>query len=213
MTAIRVLLADDVALFRSGLRALLSSVSGLVIVGEAVDGAQAVRLAERLRPDVALVDLKMPGLDGVEATRRIRIAVPGCRVVVLTTFDDDDLLFAALRAGASGYLLKDLSAERLVEAIHAAARGESVLAPRVVGKVVAEFARMTPQPRPTGPALSPRESEVLRLLARGAANKEIAEALGISEGTVKNHLTSLFGKLGVTQRTQAALRARELGLL
>lgn len=213
MTAIRVLLADDVALFRSGLRALLSSVSGLVIVGEAVDGAQAVRLAERHRPDVALVDLKMPGLDGVEATRRIRIAVPGCRVVVLTTFDDDDLLFAALRAGASGYLLKDLSAERLVEAIHAAARGESVLAPRVVGKVVAEFARMTPQPRPTGPALSPRESEVLRLLARGAANKEIAEALGISEGTVKNHLTSLFGKLGVTQRTQAALRARELGLL
>jgi len=210
---IRLLLADDMAAFRAAMRALLSAVPGFEIVAEAADGAAAIREAVRLRPDVALVDLRMPRVDGVEVTRRLGVEAPTCRVVILTTFDDDDLLFAALRAGASGYLLKDAAAPQLLDAIAAAARGQSVLAPRVVGKVLAEFARL-PGRAPTEPIqLSPRELEVLTLLARGAANKEIATSLGITEGTVKNHMTSLFTKLGVSQRTQAALRARELGLL
>jgi DNA-binding NarL/FixJ family response regulator len=217
MTPIRVLLADDAAVFRSGVRTIFSTAPDVRVVAEAADGAEAARQAERERPDVALLDLKMPGCDGVEATRRIRVAVPSCQVVILTTFDEDDLLFAALRAGAAGYLLKDLSADHLLEAVRAAARGESLLAPRVVSKVVAEFARLPPGPArgvsKAEHALSTRELEVLTLLARGAVNKEIAAALGLSEGTVKNHLTSLFSKLGVSHRTQAALRARELGLL
>ena len=213
MTAIRILLVDDAEVFRAGIRSLLADVPEFTIVGDVGDGRTALRCAAIERPDVALVDLQMPDVDGVEVTRRLRIDLPSCRVVVLTAFDDDDRLFAALRAGASGYLLKDMLAPRLIEAVRAAARGESVLASRVVGKVIAEFARLPARKTPEGIALSPREGEVLRLLARGAVNKEIAATLGISEGTVKNHLTSLFTKLGVSHRTQAALRARELGLL
>lgn len=213
MTPIRILLVDDVEAYRSGVRALLGGVPDLSIVAEAGDGSEALRRARLDRPDVALVDLQLPNIDGVEVTRRLRIDLPSCRVVILTTFDDDDRLFGALRAGASGYLTKDVSAPRLIEAVHAAARGESVLGSRVVGKVIAEFARLPARETADTVALSPREAEVLTLLARGAVNKEIGATLGITEGTVKNHLTSLFAKLGVTHRTQAALRARELGLL
>jgi DNA-binding NarL/FixJ family response regulator len=210
---IRVLLVDDVEIFRAGLQALLAAAGEMTLVGEASNGLEAVRLAQETQADVALVDLKMPGIDGVETTRRLRIAAPECRVVILTTFDDDDLVFGALRAGASGYLLKDSTAEQLLAGIRSAARGEPVIATRVLSKVVAEFVRLPPAELPSAPALTPRELDVLTLLARGAVNKEIAKALALTEGTVKNHLSSLFAKLGVTHRTQAALRGRELGLV
>lgn len=214
MNRVRVLLVDDQGLFRAGLRTLLATREELEIVGEAGDGQEAVAVAVRTRPDVALMDLKMPGVDGVAATRRLRTELPSCRVVALTTFEDDALVFECLRAGAVGYLLKDASVQRLVEAVLAAARGESVLQPSVASKLIAELSRLSA----AAPAadelarLSEREREVLRLLARGAANKEIAAALFIAEGTVKNHVTAILAKLGVADRTQAALRARELGL-
>lgn len=214
--AIRVLLADDHALFREGLRSLLATYGDLEVVGQATNGVEAVRLAASERADVVLMDLRMPVMDGVTATRQIIAARHGCRVIALTTFDDDDSVFDALRAGAVGYLLKDVAAEQLVEAIRLAQRGESFLQPSITAKVVAELGRLS---RVGGAvdhgalaALSAREIEVLRLVARGATNKDIAVQLDIVEGTVKNHMTSIFTKLGVTDRTQAALRARELGI-
>jgi DNA-binding NarL/FixJ family response regulator len=167
---------------------------------------------------VVLMDLRMPVLDGIAATRRLRVEQPDVRVIALTTFDDDEEVFAALRAGAVGYLLKDVSSARLVEAVLAAARGESVLQPSVAAKVVARFARMpaddaAPRPQPLVVPLSDRELEVVRLLAGGRSNREIAAALHLAEGTVKNHVTNVLGKLGARDRTQAALRARELDLI
>lgn len=217
MNAIRVLLVDDQAWFREGLRTLLSVQAGLDVVGEAANGEEAVRQVQSLQPQVVLMDLRMPVLGGVEATRRIRAAAPGCQVIVLTTFDDDEEVFDALRAGAVGYLLKDGPSDKLVEAIGAAARGESFLQPSIAAKVVAEFSRLS-RARSAGRAtlvepLSERECEVLRHLARGMSNKEIAGALKLAEGTVKNHMTNILGKLGVLDRTQAALKARELGML
>ncbi len=222
MPPIRILLADDQALFREGLHTLLSVQADLEVVGEAANGEEAVRLATTLHPDVVLMDLQMPVLDGVAATRQLRAACPTCRVIVLTTFDDDEYVFEGLRAGAAGYLLKDTPSARLAEAIRAAARGESFLEPSVAAKVVAEFARLSAAPSPavtplpvqplTEP-LSDREREVLRLVAQGASNKEIAAALFLAEGTVKNHLTNILGKLGVSDRTQAALKGKELGLI
>ncbi|MDA8216500.1 MAG: response regulator transcription factor [Dehalococcoidales bacterium] len=214
MSPIRVLLVDDQALFREGLHTLLSIQPGLEVVGEAANGEEALRLVAEVHPDVVLMDLRMPVLDGVTATRRLRAEAPSCRVIVLTTFDDDEYIFEGLRAGAVGYLLKDVRSARLVEAIQAAARGESFLEPSVAAKVVAEFARLAertagPRPQP----LSEREREVLGLVAAGASNKEIAAALYITEGTAKNHLTNILGKLGVRDRTQAALKAKELGLI
>ena len=216
MTAVRVLLVDDQTLFRAGLRTLLSTRPELEVVGEASDGLDALAVAAQVRPDVVLMDLKMPKLDGVAATRRLRVQLPSAQIVALTTFEDDELVFEVLRAGAVGYLLKDAPVERLVEATLAAARGESVLQPSVASKVLGELARLSS--RPAGAAtpldkLSEREREVLRLIARGASNKEIAAALFVTEGTVKNHVTSILAKLEVDDRTQAALRARELGLL
>jgi DNA-binding NarL/FixJ family response regulator len=218
MKRIRVLLADDQSLFRDGLRALLSLQPDFEICGEAAHGADAVRLAQELQPHVVLMDLRMPQLGGVEATRRLRGAQPGCRVIVLTTFDDDDEVFEALRAGAIGYLLKDTPAEKLADAIRAAVRGESFLQPSIAAKVVAEFNRLShARPATSRPSLaeplSRRECEVLRQLAEGKSNKEIGAALALAEGTVKNHLSNIFGKLGVLDRTQAALMARELGLI
>ena len=217
MKPIRVLLVDDQALFREGLRTLLSVQPGIEVAGEAADGEAALRRAAALRPDVVLMDLRMPVLGGVEATRRLREAFPSVQVLVLTTFDDDEEVFDALRAGAAGYLLKDAPCAKLVEAIHAAARGESFLQPSIAAKVVAEFSRLSrPRPAP-GPALieplSEREREVLQHLAGGKSNKEIAAALRLAEGTVKNHMTNILGKLGVLDRTQAALKGREMGLL
>lgn len=217
MNRITILIADDQALFREGLRTLLSVRPGLEVVGEAGDGAEAVRLARELRPSVVLMDMRMPLLDGVAATRRLHAELPECRVIALTTFDDDEYVFECLRAGAIGYLLKDAPSEKLFEAIAAAARGESFLHPSVASKVVAEFTRLAAQSPSRGAALpeplSERELEILRLLARGASNREIAAALYIAEGTVKNHVTNILGKLEVRDRTQAALKARELGLV
>jgi DNA-binding NarL/FixJ family response regulator len=213
---IRILIADDQALFREGLRTLLGAYADLEVVAEAGNGEEAVLMAGSYRPDVVLMDLRMPVLDGVAATRRLTAARAGCRVIALTTFDDDETVFDALRAGAVGYLLKDVGSERLVEAIRAAARGESFLQPAIASKVLAEFNRLSraaPAPAELPEGLSERELEVLRLLARGASNKEIAAQLDIAEGTVKNHVTSILGKLGVDDRTRAALRARDLGLI
>ncbi|MEV4346309.1 response regulator transcription factor [Actinoplanes sp. NPDC049596] len=208
----RVLIVDDQALFREALAVLLGVVEDLEVVGEAGNGDEALARAGEVRPDVVLMDLRMPVLDGVEATRRIRARHQETQVIALTTFDDDADVFAALRAGAIGYLLKDVSSERLVEAVRAAHRGESVLQPSVAAKVVARVARL-PETSPPVDPLSERERDVLRLLARGRSNREIAAALFLAEGTVKNHVTNVLGKLGVRDRTQAALRGRELGLL
>ncbi|MBM4422086.1 MAG: response regulator transcription factor [Chloroflexi bacterium] len=217
MAAIRALLVDDQSLFREGLRTLLSIQPDIEVVGEAANGEEAIRLAEKLTPSVILMDLQMPALDGAAATRRIHAAHPECRVIVLTTFDDDERVFEGLRAGAVGYLLKDAPSEKLVEAIRAAARGESFLQPSVAAKVVAEFARLAAKPsaqsEPLVEPLSDREIEVLKLIANGASNKEIAAQLVIAEGTVKNHVTNILGKMGVRDRTQAAMKAKELGLL
>lgn len=210
---VRVLLVDDQTLFRAGLRTLLSTRSELEVVGDAENGQVALERAAATRPDVVLMDLKMPVLDGVAATRKLRVQMPSVRVVALTTFEDDELVFECLRAGAVGYLLKDAPTDKLVEAVLAAARGESVLQPSVASKVLAELTRLgSGVPSGELAKLSDRERDVLRLIARGASNKEIASALFIAEGTVKNHVTNILTKLEVDDRTQAALRARELGL-
>jgi DNA-binding NarL/FixJ family response regulator len=217
MSAVRVLVVDDQALFREALATLLGARPEVEVVGEAGNGHQALERAAALQPDVVLMDLHMPVLDGIAATRRLTVEQPGVRVLALTTFDDDEDVFAALRAGALGYLLKDVSSDRLVEAVLSAARGESVLQPSVAAKVVARFAQLDdvprPRPQPLVVPLSDRELDVLRLLADGRSNREIAAALFLAEGTVKNHVTNVLGKLGARDRTQAALRARALDLL
>lgn len=218
MKKLRLLLVDDQAMFREGLRLILGQQKDFEIVGEAGDGLAALESARRINPDVVLMDLRMPNLGGVEATRRIRAEAPSVKVIVLTTFEEDEEVFAALRAGAAGFLLKDSPSDSLCEAIRLAARGETWLQPSVAAKLVAEFGRLAPrlQPSQTGALLeqlSPRELEVLRCLAAGMSNKEIGRKLTLTEGTVKNHMSQVLGKLQVLDRTQAALRARELGLL
>jgi len=217
MKSIKILLVDDQPLFREGLRTLLSVQSDFEIVGVAGNGEEALSLARKLLPSVVLMDLQMPVLDGVAATRRLHQDLPDCHVIVLTTFDDDEMVFDGLRAGAIGYLLKDAPSEKLGEAIRLAARGESFLQPSVAAKVVAEFARLTSKPAMNSRALveplSDRELEILSLIADGASNREIAGTLFLAEGTVKNHVTNILGKLGVRDRTQAALKARDTGLI
>ena len=216
MTTIRVLLVDDQALFREALHMLLSVQPDIEIVGEASNGEEALRLAAQYQPHVVLMDLQMPVMDGVAATRRLQTEHPDCRVVVLTTFDDDEYVFEGLRAGAIGYLLKDSTAQKLVEAIQTAASGQSFLQPSIAAKVVAEFARSSAPPVPAASLLEPltrREIDILRLLVNGLNNNEIADQLVIAEGTVKNHVTNILGKLAVRDRTQAALKARELRLI
>jgi DNA-binding NarL/FixJ family response regulator len=213
---IRVMLVDDQTLFRESLSVLLAAQPGLEVVGEAADGAEALERVAALRPAVVLMDLRMPVLDGVAATRQLRAAFPAIQVIALTTFDDDADVFAALGAGALGYLLKDVSGDTLVAAVRAAARGEAFLHPHITTKVVQAFSqRAAPPPaaQPLVEPLSPRELEILHLLAGGATNREIAAALVLAEGTVKNHLTSILGKLGARDRAQAVLLARDLGLI
>ena len=217
MTPIRVLLVDDQKLMREGLRVLLEMEPDLEVVGEAGDGEAALAAYAEQQPDVVLMDVRMPGMDGVEATRRLRERWPEARVIILTTFDDDEYVFEGLRAGALGYLLKDVSGHELAEAVRTVARGGALIEPSVARKVVAEFARLAPPARAPDAGLpeplTEREQEVLRLLAQGLSNREIAQRLFLAEGTVKNYVTRILGKLGARDRTQAALRARELGLL
>jgi len=217
MMPIKILLVDDQPLFREGLRTLLSVYSDFEVVAEAGNGEEAIRLARSLHPSVVLMDLQMPVLNGVAATRRLHEELPNVRVIVLTTFDDDEMVFDGLRAGAVGYLLKDAPSEKLAEAVHVAARGETFLQPSVAAKVVAEFARLTKSKTRAAESitesLSERELEILRLIGQGASNREIAGRLFLAEGTVKNHVTNILGKLDVRDRTQAALKAKDSGLI
>jgi DNA-binding NarL/FixJ family response regulator len=218
MTRIKVLLVDDQALFREGLRTLLSVQPAFEVVGEASNGEEAIQMALANRPDVVLMDLRMPVMDGVSATRRLHSLAPQCRIIVLTTFDDDESVFDGLRAGAVGYLLKDVASTKLFEAIHEAARGGSFLQPSVAAKVIEEFSRLANQATALHPQaliepLSDREMEILKQVATGASNKEIAANYVIAEGTVKNHLTNILRKLEVQDRAQAVLKARSLGLI
>jgi DNA-binding NarL/FixJ family response regulator len=215
---IRLLLVDDQSLFREALRTLLALQPDFEIAAEAENGERAVALAKNHKPDVILMDLRMPVMGGVEATRRVLAAAPAARVVVLTTFEEDEEIFAAMRAGAVGYLLKACSADKLCGSVRAAAQGTSVLEPSVAARMMAELNRLTTKegarsaPTLVDP-LSERELAVVKLLATGGSNKEIGARLNITEGTVKNHMTNVLGKLGVLDRTQAALKARELGLI
>jgi DNA-binding NarL/FixJ family response regulator len=212
---IRLLLVDDQRLMREGLRTLLELESDFEVVGEAGDGQAALDLYAQLEPDVVLMDIRMPVMTGVEATRRLRERWPEARVIILTTFDDDANVFEGLRAGALGYLLKDVSGEDLASAVRTVMAGGALIEPSVARRVFAEFARLKPAARPADlpEPLSERELEVLRLLADGLSNKEIGQKLSLAEGTVKNYVTNVLGKIGARDRTQAALRARELGLI
>ena len=213
---IRVLLVDDQRLMRDGLRTLLELETDLEIVGEAEHGEAAVEGYRQHNPDVVLMDIRMPKMNGVEATRRIKSDWPSAKILILTTFDDDEYVFEGLRAGASGYLLKDVSGSELADAIRTVASGGALIEPSVARKVVAEFARLTPTSSSIGDLadpLSEREIDILKVLAKGFTNKEIAAHLHLAEGTVKNYVTSILGKIGARDRTQAALRAQELRLL
>ena len=209
--SIRVLLCDDQALVRSGFRMILETREDLEVVGEAEDGVQALELTWRQLPDVVLMDVRMPRLDGVEATRRLVEAGSEARVLILTTFDLDEYVFEALRAGASGFLLKDVQPAQLVDAVRVVARGEALLAPTVTRRLLDRFARSLPgAPEPPAPelaALTEREREVLALLAEGLSNAELAERLFLSETTVKTHVSSILRKLGLRDRVQAVVLA------
>lgn len=209
-----VLLADDQELVRTGLRMILSAEGDLEVVGEARDGAQAVDLAHAHHPDVVLMDIRMPGLDGIEATRRITGSLRDVRVVMLTTFDRSQLVYDSLQAGASGFLLKDAPAEQLVVGVRAAARGEELLAPRITRRLIEEFTRAARHGPPPGyDQLTEREAEVLGLVVRGRSNAEIARELYVSVQTVKTHVARVLAKLALRDRVQAVVLAYEYGLV
>jgi DNA-binding NarL/FixJ family response regulator len=211
--AVRVLIADDHPLFREGMRGRLDRVADVVVVGEAAGGDEAVEMARRLEPDVILMDIKMPGLNGIEATREIMRASPQVGVLVLTMFEDDDSVFSAMRAGAKGYLLKDSGGEGVVHAIRAVASGEAVFGPGVAERIIRFFSvpRST-APQRIFPELTEREEEVLSLVAQGKSNQEISRKLFVSLKTVRNHVSNILVKLQVADRAQAVIRARDAGL-
>lgn len=222
---IGIVVADDHEVVRGGFAALLDTQQDFAVLGTAADGAGAVRICREVRPDVVLMDVRMPGIDGIEATRQLASGRdPGSggasqapRVLILTTFDLDEYVFDALRAGASGFLLKDVTAERLFEAVRVVAAGEALLSPAVTRRLISEFARTRPPAAVTPPAslaaLTPRETEVLRLVAEGLSNPEIARRLVVTEETVKTHVSRVLGKLGLRDRTQAVVTAYESGLV
>jgi DNA-binding NarL/FixJ family response regulator len=222
MTApIRIIVADDHQVVRGGFAALLDTQPDFMVVETASDGNEAVRASRELHPDVVLMDIRMPGMDGIEATRQLagpKAAGPHIpRVLILTTFDLDEYVYDALCAGASGFLLKDVTAEHLFDAVRVVAAGEALLAPSVTRRLISEFAQLRPatarQPTPVLAALTPRETEVLKLMAEGLSNPEIAARLVVSEETVKTHVSRVLGKLGLRDRTQAVIAAYESGLI
>lgn len=220
MNKIRVLLADDQDIIRTGLTIILNHQADIEVIGQAADGLEAVELAKSLHPDVILMDIKMPRLNGIQATRQIVAALPKTQIIILTTYDTDDWVFDGIRAGAIGYLLKDTSGDNLAEAVRGALRGESQIDPTVARKVLREFQQLTTTRSALPPVkeeplerLTDREEEVIKLLAAGLANKEIAQQLSLSEGTVKNHISAILAKLHANDRTQAVLTALKRGLV
>jgi DNA-binding NarL/FixJ family response regulator len=215
--SIRVLLADDQALVRSGFRMILEARPEIEVVGEAEDGFEAIEATRRLLPDVILMDVRMPNLDGVEATRRLVARGTDSRILILTTFDLDEYVYEAIRAGASGFLLKDVRPHELVDAIHVVAKGDALLAPSITRRLLDRFAEQAPEdpskPPPQLESLTERELEVLKLVARGWSNAELAEKLFLSETTVKTHVSSVLRKLGLRDRVQAVVMAYEAGLV
>jgi DNA-binding NarL/FixJ family response regulator len=213
--SIRVLIADDEKLMRSGLRAILAAEPDIEVAGEAGDGREAIASAERLRPDVVLMDVRMPNLDGLAATERLLARVAGVRVVMLTTFDLDEYVYEALRAGASGFVLKDAPADQLLTAIRVVAEGQALLAPSITRRLIAEYTRRPRAARRPDQLseLTERELEVMRLLAAGLSNAEIAEHLIVGEATIKTHVSRILAKLGLRDRTQAVVLAYESGLV
>jgi len=207
----RLLIVEDHPLYRKGLRTLIASVADLEVIGEAGDGAAAVQAAFDLRPDVVLMDLQLPGMSGIAAIREIVAAVPECKVLVVTLFQDDDSVFSALRAGARGYILKDTDEEEMIRAIRAVAGGESLFGPDVARRVLATFASTRPVTPPAFPELTERERDILYLVAQGKANPAIASALNLSPKTVANHVSIVLGKLQVADRAEAIARARATG--
>jgi DNA-binding NarL/FixJ family response regulator len=216
---VRILVADDHQVVRDGFAGLLATQPDFTVVGTASDGAEAVRICGELRPDIVLMDVRMPGMDGIEATRRLAGPDGGAsRVLILTTFDLDEYVYDALRAGASGFLLKDVTAERLFDAVRVIAAGDALLAPNVTRRLISEFALIRPKQEDTAPpaavaTLTPRETQVLRLVAEGLSNPEIAARLVVTEETVKTHVSRVLGKLGLRDRTQAVVAAYESGLV
>ena len=214
--SIRIVVVDDQQVVRAGFSALLETQPDLTVVGMAADGSDAIRICEETRPDVVLMDVRMPVMDGIEATGRITASAEAPRIIMLTTFDLDEHVYDALNAGASGFLLKDVTAEHLFDAVRVVAAGEALLAPAVTRRLIGEFARLQPRPTsgPNLPAeLTPRETEVLRLIADGLSNPEIAQRLVVSAETVKSHVSRMLAKLGLRDRTQAVVVAYESGLV
>ena len=212
MEPIRVLIADDHTLFRAGLHALLNLFPDIQVVGEASTGEEAVSKTDELQPDVILMDIQMPGINGIQATRRIVHASPNAGIIVVTMFEDDSSVFSAMRAGARGYVLKESGEEEVLRAIRAVAQGEAIFGPAIARRMMQFFSHAPLESNPMFPELTARENEILDLIARGKSNTEIAQRLVISPHTVRNHISNIFSKLQVADRSEAIIRARDAGL-